>query len=93
VPPATPWSQNFPGGKFRIKALINAGDKVVAAVAPDNADEAHGEIRFYAASDGKPAGEIKFDVAPAFDGVIAADGALYVSGVRGAIICLRAAKP
>jgi len=75
-----------------VKALISAGDKVIVAVAPDKGDAKQGAIRLYAAADGKPLGEIPLPAAPAFDGLAAVEGALYVSLSRGAVVCLRAAK-
>ncbi|MBI5724775.1 MAG: PQQ-binding-like beta-propeller repeat protein [Planctomycetes bacterium] len=86
------WTQDFPGdAKFRVKAVICAGDKIFAAVAPDKNDSKKGEIWIYNAADGKPLGQIKLDAAPAFDGLAAVDGALIVSTDNKSVICLKGA--
>lgn len=92
VGPAGNWTQDFPAdAKFRVKAMVCAGDKVFVAVAPDKEDPKQGEIWIYNAGDGKPLGQIKLDVAPAFDGMAAVDGRLIVSTEQHSVLCLKGA--
>ncbi|MBI5723038.1 MAG: PQQ-binding-like beta-propeller repeat protein [Planctomycetes bacterium] len=92
VTPAGKWTQDFPAdSKFRVKAVICAGDKIFAAVAPDKNDLKKGEIWIYNTADGKPLGQIKLEAAPAFDGLAAVDGALIVSTANKSVICLKGA--
>jgi hypothetical protein len=53
-------------------------------------DGAEGSIlRAVSADDGTTLAEIKLDVAPAFDGLIAANGALYLATLDGRLMCLK----
>ena len=55
------------------------------------AGEAGSVLWAVSAKDGRKRAEIKLDVLPVFDGLIAAGGELYMASVDGKVICLRGA--
>ena len=62
------------------------------AWAPDGslyAGQKGGLIRFVSTADGKQTGEIKLDTRPAFDGMSAAHGRLFVVLNDGRVLCLK----
>lgn len=80
----------------RIKAMVLAGEKLFVAGPPDVVPEddplagmegrAGGKLRAVSAENGEKLHEIDLDNPPVFDGLIAADGALYMSGIDGKVI-------
>ncbi len=89
------WFQWVP---VRMRALVLAGDKLVGIGPPDALDPKdpllHLESRDgsvlcgFAAADGRKLFEKKLASAPLFDGLIAADGKLFVSTVDGRVVAL-----
>ena len=53
------------------------------------AGEHGGYLQVYSKTDGKKLGEIQLDCLPAFDGMIAARGALYIVTQDGSVLCYR----
>jgi hypothetical protein len=47
-----------------------------------------GVLRAYAAADGTRLSQCKLDAPPVFDGLIAADGRLFLSTTDGKVVCL-----
>jgi hypothetical protein len=82
----------------RVRAMVKAGDMLFAAGPPDVLDEAEPTAAFegrrgarlvaVSASDGKKTAEIELDAPPVFDGLIAANGRLFVSLEDGSLACL-----
>ncbi len=91
----TLWEQRL---GIRVTAMVRAGDTIFLAGAPDVVDpkDPHGEwegrkggvLAAFAASDGKELAEYKLDSAPVFDGLIAANGRLYISTLDGRLLCM-----
>ncbi len=89
------WTQWQP---VRVRAMVKAGDNLFIAGAPDlfNAEDpfAPFEGRSGAhlvaldATDGKQLSKLPLASPPIFDGMIAADGKLYIATTDGSVICL-----
>lgn len=89
------WARWLP---VRIRAMAKAGDVLFVAGPPDVFDprdpyavfEGRRGARLAAVSarDGDKLAEIELDSPPVFDGMIAADGRLFVSLTDGSIVCL-----
>jgi outer membrane protein assembly factor BamB len=82
----------------RIRAMVKAGDTLFVAGAPDVFDAKDPYAAFEArkgaqivavsARDGKKLSETPLEYPPVFDGMIAADGHLFVSLLDGSLVCL-----
>jgi hypothetical protein len=91
------WSFNIP---VRARALVLAGEKLYLAGPPDivPADDPLAAIEgrrgavlmSVSAADGKKVSQAKLDALPVFDGLIAANGCLYLSTLDGRLRCLGA---
>jgi hypothetical protein len=83
--------------KIRIRAMVKADDTLFVAGPPDLYDEKDPFAAFEGragatlcsvnANDGKKGAELKLDSPPVFDGLIAADGKLFMSAVDGTVSC------
>ncbi|HOD80856.1 MAG: Serine/threonine-protein kinase AfsK [Planctomycetes bacterium ADurb.Bin126] len=83
---------------FRVRAMVKAGDKLLAAGPPDVLDEKDAYAAFegrkgaklvaISAKDGKPLATRLLDSPPVFDGMIAARGRVLVSLEDGSLLCL-----
>jgi hypothetical protein len=83
----------------RINALVRAGDRLFAAGAPDEVNTAdpyapwqgrtRGSLSVFECADGTPTTEIQLPAPPVWDGMAAAQGALYVALADGTLVCLR----
>jgi hypothetical protein len=92
---STVWQSWLP---LRIRAMVKAGDTLFVAGAPDVFDEKDPYAAFedrlgasvvaVSAADGKQLSELKLDSPPVFDGLIAANGRLFVCQRDGKIVCL-----
>ncbi len=90
------WTQWLP---VRIRAMVKAADVLFVAGPPDVYDtrdplaafEGRRSARLVAVStkDGKKLTEAKLDSPPVFDGMIAADGCLYLAAQDGTVRCFR----
>ena len=76
------------GKDIRMKAVLLAGEEVFLALRPEEGDAPRGEIRIYAAADGREIGRVGLKGAPKHDGLAAAGGRLYVATQDGRILCL-----
>ena len=84
---------------IRITAMVRAGDTIFAAGSPDVVDptDPHGAwegrkggvLAAFSAADGTPIAEVKLPAPPAWDGMAAAGGRLYLSLGDGSVVCLR----
>jgi len=93
------WQQRVP---IRITAMVRAGDTLFAAGSPDTVDPAdpHGAwegrrggiLAAFAAADGKKLAECKLPSPPVWDGLAAANDALFLATMDGSVLCLRNAK-
>ena len=82
----------------RVRGMVKAGDTLFAAGAPDVFDEKEPFAAFegrrgaslvaLSAADGKQLTEMKLDSPPVFDGLIAAEGRLFMCQRDGNIVCL-----
>ncbi|MHC4641336.1 MAG: outer membrane protein assembly factor BamB family protein [Planctomycetota bacterium] len=82
----------------RIRAMVKAGDTLFVAGAPDVFDPKDPYAAFEArkgakvvavsAKDGKKLSETPLEYPPVFDGMIAANGQLYLSTKNGSVLCL-----
>jgi hypothetical protein len=82
----------------RIRAMVEARDKLFAAGMPDVVDPKDpyasfegrmgGELLVVNAEDGEIRNEKTLDYAPVFDGLIAANGKLIMSTMDGSVVCL-----
>ena len=89
------WAEWIP---VRIRAMVKAGPTLFVAGPPDIFDEADplaafenrkgGRLLAVSASDGKKLAELKLDSEPVLDGLIAAEGRLYLATKDGRIVCL-----
>jgi outer membrane protein assembly factor BamB len=89
------WKQWLP---VRIRAMVKAGDVLFVAGAPDvfepedpyAAFEARkgAQVVAVSARNGKKLAEYKLESPPVFDGMIAADGRLYISTRDGQVLCM-----
>lgn len=83
--------------KLRIRAMVKADDTLFVAGPPDICDEKDPFAAFegragallcaVAAKDGTQLSEIKLDSPPVFDGLIAADGNLFMCALDGTVTC------
>ena len=83
---------------IRIRAMVEAGDVLFVAGAPDTVpaddpmaafDGRRGALlRAVSAADGKVLSELKLSAPPVFDGLIAAAGCLFVSTEDDRVVCL-----
>ncbi|MBL7133101.1 MAG: PQQ-binding-like beta-propeller repeat protein [Phycisphaerae bacterium] len=83
---------------LRMRAMVLAKDTLFVAGPPDVVDSADpmaafegrkgAVLRAYSAADGRKLSERKLDSPPVFDGLIAANGRLYVSTSRGRVLCI-----
>jgi outer membrane protein assembly factor BamB len=84
---------------IRIRAMVAAGDVLFVAGPPDvvDADDPMASfegrkgsvLQAVSASAGSVLAKQQLDVAPAFDGLIAAEGRLYMATTEGRLVCLR----
>ena len=82
---------------IRIRGMVLAGNRLFVAGPPDVIDPADpmasfegrkgGLLRSYSDVDGKVLAEQKLDFPPVFDGLIAAEGNLFLSTVDGRLVC------
>jgi len=89
------WKQWLP---MRIRAMVKAGDTLFVAGAPDVFDlkdpyaafEARkgAQVVAVSAKDGKKLSAIPLEYPPVFDGMIAANGRLYISTRDGQVLCM-----
>jgi hypothetical protein len=89
------WMQWLP---VRIRAMVKAGDILFVAGAPDVFDPKDPYAAFEArkgakvvaisASDGKKLADYDIDSPPVFDGMIAANGRLYITTQTGRVLCM-----
>ena len=83
---------------LRIRAMVLAGDRLFAAGTPDVVDpedplaafegRAGARLRVVSTSDGSKLAEHKLRRPPAFDGMIAAHGRLYIATQDGHLLCM-----
>lgn len=83
---------------MRIRAMVKTKDKVFAAGYPDKIEKSdpfatfrcltNGELRVFSAKDGTLLGSMPLPLPPAFDGMSAANGKLFIAGEQGQILCL-----
>lgn len=89
------WQTMIP---LRVRAMVLAGDLLFAAGAPDVVDEKDplaafegrmgGQLQVFSAKDGELVKTQPLASEPAFDGMIAARGKLYISTVDGKVVCM-----
>ncbi|MDP6524887.1 MAG: PQQ-binding-like beta-propeller repeat protein [Kiritimatiellia bacterium] len=89
------WQTMIP---LRIRAMVLAGDLLFAAGVPDVVDEKDplaafegrkgGLLQVFSAKDGKLLKSQPLASEPAFDGMIAARGKLYISAIDGKVVCM-----
>jgi hypothetical protein len=82
---------------LRVRAMVKAGETLFVAGPPDGIDkndplgpfEGRGKalLRTFSAEDGKPQAEIPLPAQPIFDGMVAANGNLYIAHTSGALSC------
>ena len=95
------WQKMIP---LRIRAMVLAGDHLFAAGTPDVLDPKDAwaaiegrkgaRLQVFLAKDGSPVKSQALSSVPAFDGMIAARGSLYIATQDGKVLCLSArAKP
>jgi hypothetical protein len=82
----------------RVTGLVLAADRLYLAGAPDEVDPADpmagfegragAVLRTVHAADGTPVGEMRLNAPPVFDGLIAAEGRLFMSSVDGSVVCV-----
>ena len=92
--PGVAWEMRI---KLRVRAMVKAGDTLFVAGPPEgiNKDdplapyEGRGEalLRSFNANDGNPKAEIALSAQPVFDGMIAANGKLFIAHTSGALSC------
>jgi hypothetical protein len=82
--------------RIRVRAMVLA-DNVLFAAGPsaetgvwsvDHEKDAGAVVMAVSASDGSELGRCPLDASPAFDGMAAAYGRLYISTEDGAVVCL-----
>jgi hypothetical protein len=89
------WCTRIP---VRGKAMVLAGERLYVAGPPDEVSEEDpmgafegrlgGRLWVMSTADGERLAEYELDHAPAFDGLIAAQGRLYISGQDGHLTCM-----
>jgi outer membrane protein assembly factor BamB len=92
------WQEMIP---LRIRAMVLAGEHLIAAGTPDEVDpddpaaalEGRGgaSLQVFSAKDGSPIKSYPLASPPAFDGLSAAGGRLYLATQDGKVICLEEA--
>jgi len=90
------WQVQIP---LRTRAMVLAGEQLVLAGLPDKVPESDpygafegrlgGELRIVSTKDGTEKASHTLKVPPVFDGLIAADGQLFMSLADGTICCWR----
>ncbi|MCF7848380.1 MAG: PQQ-binding-like beta-propeller repeat protein [Kiritimatiellales bacterium] len=90
------WQEFIP---LRIRAMVLAGDKIVAAGPADKLNpndlldafesRSSAMLNVYSAKDGRQLSSQEMESFPAFDGLAAANGKLYLSTEDGKIICFK----
>ena len=93
--PKPEWTQHI---NFRVGELIRAADRLYAAGSPDIVDlqDPHaawegrkgGILGVYSTEDGQKLAEYELAAPPAWDGMAAANGRLFISACDGSVICL-----
>jgi PQQ-like domain len=88
--------------RVRIRGMVLAGSHLFVAGPPDVVDPQDpmaafkgrdgAVLRVHSAADGKMLAEYKLDAPPVFDGLIAANGRLYLSLENGTLLCMGAAR-
>jgi len=81
------WSVSA-AGESQQKALLVTPDTVFVAAVANASDLGKGEVWIYDADTGESVGKVSLTGAPAFEGIAAAAGRLFVTTQDGAIICL-----
>jgi outer membrane protein assembly factor BamB len=103
APPEEPsepgWACELP---LMVRAMVLAGEVLFLAGPPDpfTTDDPTaawegrrgGLLRAVAAGDGRTLAESKLEAPPAFDGMAAADGRLYLATLDGRVLCMGAAR-
>ena len=89
------WQKLIP---LRVRAMVLAGDRIFAAGTPDVLDpddplaafegRAGASLAVFSAADGKKLSEMKLEHPPAFDGMSAARGRLYLATQDGRLVCM-----
>ena len=92
---AESWEQRVP---IRVTALVRAGETIFAAGSPDvvDPDDPHaawegrkgGVLAAYSAADGEPLARLELPAPPAWDGMAAAGGSLFVALEDGQVVRL-----
>ncbi len=78
------WSVPVP---LRMRALVLAGERLFVAGEEDSVAPGRSELRCFSAADGKELSKVKVSAPPAFDGMAAAGGRLYLSTEDGVLRC------
>jgi hypothetical protein len=83
---------------IRITAMLRAGDTLFVAGPPDVVDPADphaawegrkgGVLAAFSTVDGRPLGELRLPAPPAWDGLAAAAGRLYLATADGQVLCI-----
>ena len=97
--PAGKWEQWIP---VRVRAMVKAGDVLFIAGPPDVLDPEDPLAAFegrrgavlqaVSTDDGKPLAEMPLDSPPVFDGMVAANGKLYLTTRNGYVMCMTGKK-
>jgi outer membrane protein assembly factor BamB len=92
---APKWHQWVP---IRMRSMVLAGERLFVAGPPDVVEEGDpmaafegrkgAKLRVVSAADGGRLAEHELDSPPVFDGMIAANGRLYISSEKGSVLCL-----
>jgi len=95
----TKWQKMIP---LRVRAMVLAADRLFAAGPPDVLDpddplaafegRKGGRLQVFSASDGALLGQLSLSAPPAFDGMSAARGRLYLSTADGRLVCFAGKK-
>jgi len=93
------WQRMIP---LRVRAMVLAGRRLFAAGTPDVHDPEDplaalegrkgARLHIFAATDGSPVASLPLRSPPAFDGMVAARGSLYLSTVDGKVLRMSASK-
>ena len=93
------WQKMIP---LRVRAMVLAGDRLFTAGTPDVLDPKDpmaafegrkgARLQVFSAKDGAPLTSMALPSAPAFDGMIAANGRLYIVTNDGKLLCLSGKK-
>ena len=82
----TVWAIKTPQNT-RQKALLVTPETVFVSALPDDADFSRGEIWAYSTESGEDQGRLKLPGAPAFEGLAATPGRLFVATHGGQLVC------